>query len=144
MSVDLLIAPYPLNRIAPDAARPASLTTQRVCDTASRLAALAIVEQVYREEKGWLADADGELPESALDSPTSSWFLARCGEEPAGVVRLTATRDVERGAVERERLVAHRRHPCGERRQVRIAQVEQIGHWMSLSSLSTDAPPWLG
>jgi hypothetical protein len=73
--------------------RPASLspalTAERVSDSASRREALAIVQQVYQQEKGWIAHADGEFPESALASSTSSWFLARLGDEAAGVVRLS-------------------------------------------------------
>lgn len=88
MSVDLLAAAPPRHRIAA-ASGTASLSIQRVDDDDARHAALTIVQEVYREEKGWLADADSELPESALASPSSSWFLARCGGEPAGVVRLT-------------------------------------------------------
>lgn len=82
----------PASRLRPrptlgSAAAP-ELTTERVRDAVSRLAALEVVQQVYQEEKGWLADADGEIPAAALGSTTSSWFLARCGDEPAGVVRL--------------------------------------------------------
>lgn len=65
-----------------------SLTAERVTDSVSRLEALSIVQQVYQQEKGWIAHADGEFPESALASSTSSWFLARLGGEAAGVVRL--------------------------------------------------------
>lgn len=88
----------PVARVArpqqsPGLVRPSSLarslTAERVSDSASRLEALSIVQQVYQQEKGWIADADGEFPESALASPTSSWFLARLGDEAAGVVRLS-------------------------------------------------------
>lgn len=92
MSVDPVPAAPSFERIASRAAKSTALTTERVRDAASRAAALAIVREVYLEEKGWLADADRELPESAgapPESSSTSWFLARCGGEPAGVVRLT-------------------------------------------------------
>ena len=92
MSVDPIPAGEAQLRIGSRPSAAAALTTERVGDEESRAAALAIVREVYLEEKGWLADADRELPESAADSRDSSstsWFLARCGGEPAGVVRLT-------------------------------------------------------
>lgn len=89
MSVDPVPAAPSLERFASRAAIPTAPTTERVRDAASRAAALAIVREVYLEEKGWLADAGRELPETDLDSPSASWLLARCGGAPAGVVRLT-------------------------------------------------------
>lgn len=92
MSVDPIPVAQVQLRIASRASAAAALTTERVVDAASRAAALAIVREVYLEEKGWLVDADSELPETELGSSGSSptsWFLARCGGEPAGVVRLT-------------------------------------------------------
>jgi hypothetical protein len=88
LSVATLL-PLPSAQLAPRAAISQPLTTARVACAAGREAALAIVQQVYQEEKGWLAAADGDFPESDLASPATSWFLARCGGEPAGVVRLT-------------------------------------------------------
>lgn len=82
-------APRPLSRLVPRAAISPATSTERVTSAAARRAALTIVQQVYQDEKGWLARADSDFPESDLDSTTSSWFLARCGDEPAGVVRLT-------------------------------------------------------
>jgi hypothetical protein len=91
MSIALAPAPQLLPSVAPEASAPPPFTTVRVNDAASRRAALAVVREVYLEEKGWLAAADteAELPESILDSATASWFLALHGDEPAGVVRLT-------------------------------------------------------
>jgi len=89
MSVEPVPAAPSLERFASRAAIPTAPTTERVRDAESRAAALAIVREVYLEEKGWLADAGRELPETDLDSPSASWLLARCGGAPAGVVRLT-------------------------------------------------------
>lgn len=89
MSVVLVPQPRPSSRFLRASSPSASLTAERVSDAASRLDALSIVQQVYQQEKGWVANADGEFPESALSSPTSNWFLARLGDEAAGVVRLT-------------------------------------------------------
>ncbi len=81
-------SPRQSTRFARPSSLSVSLTAERVNDGVSRLDALSIVQQVYQQEKGWIADADGEFPESALSSSTSSWFLARLGDEAAGVVRL--------------------------------------------------------
>ena len=89
MSVAPVTRPRPSTRFVRASSPSAPLTAERVGDSASRLEALSIVQQVYHQEKGWIADADGEFPESALSSPTSSWFLARLGDEAAGVVRLS-------------------------------------------------------
>ena len=89
MSVALVSRPRPSTRFVRPSSPSASLTAERVSDAASRLEALSIVQQVYQQEKGWVANADGEFPEAALSSPTSSWFLARLGDEAAGVVRLS-------------------------------------------------------
>lgn len=89
MSVAAIPLPQPPARIERASALAPALWAERVNDSAARLDALSIVQQVYKQEKGWVANADGEFPESALSSPTSSWFLARLGDEAAGVVRLS-------------------------------------------------------
>lgn len=83
------LAPRPLAHPTLHAAISRTPMTERVSSAATRREALTIVQRVYQEEKGWLARADSDFPESDLDSPKASWFLARCGDEPAGVVRLT-------------------------------------------------------
>lgn len=88
MSVIELPASPLLIRRRSEATPSTLLVTERVRDAGTRRAALEVVQQVYQQEKGWLADADGEIPVAALGSSTASWFLARIGDEPAGVVRL--------------------------------------------------------
>jgi hypothetical protein len=88
MTIAIVPAPDTLSRIAPRVSPGPSPSTERVGHAASRLAALAVVQEVYQNEKGWLTDADAEIPLAELESIRSSWFLARLGGEPAGVVRL--------------------------------------------------------
>jgi hypothetical protein len=91
MSIALAPSPLKLAPEVPQAAESASLTTVRVSDAATRRAALAVVREVYLEEKGWIAEADAEaeLPRTIFDTSTVSWYLALEDGEPAGVVRLT-------------------------------------------------------
>ena len=60
----------------------------RVADTRARQDALAVLETTYRDEKGWVEQAQSQLPESDLTSPQVSWFVAYRGWEPAGVLRV--------------------------------------------------------
>ncbi len=62
--------------------------TERVEDQAARAAALAMLAEVYREEKGWLAGVESEIPLEPASDRRQSWFLARVGGEPAGTLRL--------------------------------------------------------
>ncbi|HRC84894.1 MAG TPA: GNAT family N-acetyltransferase [Thermoanaerobaculia bacterium] len=54
-----------------------------------RAEAISVIERVYLAEKGWLRDASAELPLSKEPSGNRSWFLARVGGDPAGVIRLS-------------------------------------------------------
>ncbi len=67
----------------------ARVTAERVSSADQRAAALAVVAEVYGAEKGWISDAEAEIPASALTCDGPSWFLARVDGETAGVVRLT-------------------------------------------------------
>jgi len=57
-----------------------------------RRAALAVVDEVFREEKGWIAASERELPSDPAGSAKVCWLLARApgesGAEPVGVLRL--------------------------------------------------------
>jgi N-acyl-L-homoserine lactone synthetase len=54
--------------------------------------ALAVIDEVFREEKGWIAASERELPADPAGAETTCWLLARApgesGAEPVGVLRL--------------------------------------------------------
>lgn len=81
---------FPLVPARPDPPRVDSkrLETVRVSDEVTRAAALAVVREVYLEEKGWIEAVQREIPEEDLSAVDRSWLLAWCGGVPAGVVRL--------------------------------------------------------
>jgi hypothetical protein len=60
----------------------------RVVDAASRADGLAVLAEVYAAEKGWLERVDGEIPPDPAADSRQSWFLARRGGEPAGLLRV--------------------------------------------------------
>lgn len=53
-----------------------------------RREALAVIDEVFREEKGWIAVAGREIPPEPEREETIVWLLARAGVEPVGVLRL--------------------------------------------------------
>lgn len=63
-------------------------TVVRVADPVTRQDALAVLRATYRDEKGWVSQAESQLPESDLTSDQISWFLVYRGSEPAGVLRV--------------------------------------------------------
>lgn len=60
----------------------------RVADPQTRQDALAVLGATYRDEKGWVEQAESQLPQSDLSSPQVSWFIAYRGLVPAGVLRV--------------------------------------------------------
>src|SRR5262245_18964754 len=54
----------------------------------ARQEALSVIEHVYRNEKGWIREAESEIPVDLAQCADPSWYLARVGDEPAGVIRL--------------------------------------------------------
>jgi hypothetical protein len=60
----------------------------RVDDTQTRQDALAVLGATYRDEKGWVEQAESQLPEIDLANPQVSWFVVYRGREPAGVLRV--------------------------------------------------------
>ena len=60
----------------------------RVDDAQTRQDALAVLRATYRDEKGWVEQAESQLPESDLTSQQISWFIVYRGREPAGVLRV--------------------------------------------------------
>lgn len=89
MTVETMLRP----NLAPEPGRPAAqagpVSAEKVTSQELRSAALAVVGLVYGEEKGWISDAEAEIPESSLTAAGATWFLARVEGEPAGAVRLT-------------------------------------------------------
>jgi Acetyltransferase (GNAT) family len=65
-----------------------SITVARIVDSVDRAAALRVVSEVYLAEKRWIANVDSEIPEQPQTEAGRSWFLARVGDEPVGVIRL--------------------------------------------------------
>lgn len=50
--------------------------------------ALKVLRSTYEHEKGWVEQAESQLPESDLANPSISWFTAFKGSRPAGVLRV--------------------------------------------------------
>ena len=64
------------------------IQTTKVLTEKDRLAAQTIIEEVYKREKRWVSDSRAEIPETIAEITTHSWFLARIGSRPAGLIRL--------------------------------------------------------
>jgi hypothetical protein len=62
--------------------------TTRVETPAQREQALAVLRTTYQQEKGWVDQAESQFPESDLENPSVSWFVAHKGTQPAGVLRV--------------------------------------------------------
>jgi hypothetical protein len=72
-----------------------AVTVRRVESYRDREAALQVIEEVYRNEKGWIADFRGEIPEDAGERRDESWYLVEAGGEPAGAIRLLYDPELE-------------------------------------------------
>lgn len=77
--------PAPLVRCEPSR----RLAVERVDDATRRQAALGVVAEVYQSEKGWIPEAATEIPADPGADAGVTWLLARFGDEPVGVVRIT-------------------------------------------------------
>ena len=64
------------------------IETFKVLTPHDRATALQVVDQVFRQEKRWVADADAEIPAAPASGDRMSWFVATVDGEPAGVIRL--------------------------------------------------------
>lgn len=64
------------------------VTTCKVLTGEDRAAALEVVEEVYRDEKQWVRDVDTEIPADPAALDNFSWFVARVGDRPVGLIRL--------------------------------------------------------
>jgi len=65
-----------------------SVTAARVTTETERLEALEVLRDIYREEKHWVQDEETVFPAAQLADEAVAWFLARAGEQAAGVVRV--------------------------------------------------------
>jgi len=75
--------------------RKRDIQVLRVEDAASRNDALVVLGTTYLEEKRWVDTAESQLPESDLQSPTTSWFIAYVNDRPGGVLRVCYDPPVE-------------------------------------------------
>jgi hypothetical protein len=66
----------------------ASIESTKVSTPDDRAAALTVVEQVYRREKGWVDIPETEIPEQVGKLDRISWFLARVDGKPVGLIRI--------------------------------------------------------
>ncbi len=66
----------------------AKIQTVKVADDVTRIQALQVIEQVYRQEKNWIKTVEAEIPAEIDPEGRYSWFLATVNEQPAGVLRL--------------------------------------------------------
>jgi hypothetical protein len=64
------------------------ITVTKVLTPRDRLESLGVIEEVFVREKQWMQDAGEQIPECLAGNLEYSWFLARVGDRPAGVMRL--------------------------------------------------------
>jgi len=64
------------------------ITVSKVLSPHDRIEALGVIEEVFVREKQWMNFADDQIPESIAGNQQYSWFIARVGGRPAGVMRL--------------------------------------------------------
>ncbi len=67
------------------------VSVRRVTTEQDRKLALRVLRITYRREKQWVRDEAQVFPETDLDHPSLSWFLASVGRMPAGVIRVMNT-----------------------------------------------------
>jgi N-acyl amino acid synthase FeeM len=59
----------------------------RITDDAGRSAALEVLGATYRNEKGWVTDAEQQFPAADLQRSDIAWFVVHLEGRPAGVLR---------------------------------------------------------
>ncbi len=72
-----------------------AVSIAKVADAATRTAALAVLEQVYLQEKRWIRDVESEIPATFDERGPRSWYVATIGGEPVGAIRLSYDPDLE-------------------------------------------------
>jgi ribosomal protein S18 acetylase RimI-like enzyme len=60
----------------------------RVADEDGRNMALSVMRAIYRDEKNWIQEDRKLFPREEVDTNHTSWFVARIGSQPVGVLRV--------------------------------------------------------
>jgi hypothetical protein len=47
-----------------------------------------VMQEVFLKEKGWIKSTENQIPDDIGQNPKVSWFLARAGSVPVGLMRL--------------------------------------------------------
>ena len=64
------------------------ITVSKVVSGKDRLDAVGVIEAVFVKEKQWIVSVHEQIPETLESNLEYSWFIARVGGRPAGVMRL--------------------------------------------------------
>ena len=64
------------------------ITVSKVLSPADRLDALSVIEEVFVREKQWMHEIEEQIPHELDGNQQFSWFLAKVGGKPAGIMRL--------------------------------------------------------
>lgn len=64
------------------------IETRKVLTGEDRRDAMEVIDEVFRREKSWLRDVDGEIPADPAAVENRSYFLVEADGEPAGLIRL--------------------------------------------------------
>jgi len=64
------------------------ITVSKVLSSRDRLDALSVIEEVFVREKQWMQEIEEQIPHELAGNQQFSWFLARVGGKPAGIMRL--------------------------------------------------------
>ncbi|NTW51020.1 MAG: GNAT family N-acetyltransferase [Chlorobiaceae bacterium] len=64
------------------------ISVSKVLSGKDRLDAIGVIEAVFVKEKQWIASVHDQIPEKLDSNGEYSWFIARAGGIPAGVMRL--------------------------------------------------------
>lgn len=64
------------------------ITVTKVLSPRDRLEALGVIEEVFVREKQWMQEIEEQIPHELAGNQQFSWFLARVGGKPAGIMRL--------------------------------------------------------
>ena len=65
-----------------------SVTVSKIITPCDRIGAISVIEEVFVREKQWIDGVHDQIPEAPGADDGCSWFLARVGGTPAGVMRL--------------------------------------------------------
>lgn len=68
--------------------KPDQIKVERVTDTAGRNLVVQVLSATYHKEKGWVDDAEDQIPASEVTRGDVSWFLALLEAQPVGVLRV--------------------------------------------------------